>query len=407
MIRLLILLGVLFFMDWYALQAIFPFLQHEDHRIWVCLINYMIPILILFSMLIFRQDSTRIGKRRAFLTLLRSSLIGFYIAKFLLFIFVLLDDLRRLLILIMCQMSSNHMMVERSGMWLKAGIILSSLLFLILLYGMLRNQYRYQVKRLKLSFPNWPNALHGLKILQISDIHSGSFNNLDAVKKGVEKINKQEADIVFFTGDLVNNVAEEIAPFEHIFSQVKSKHGVWSILGNHDYGDYVRWTSQEEKKQNLRNLIAAHRRMGWEILLNENEIITINDAQLAIIGVENYSADKRFSKYGDLQKSIRGTENEAARILLSHDPSHWIDQVVDAHPTIGLTLSGHTHGFQFGIELGDWFKWSPVQYVYKQWAGLYQRGQQYLYVNRGFGFLGYPGRVGILAEITVIEIDCK
>jgi uncharacterized protein len=273
-----------------------------------------------------------------------------------------------------------------------------------LLYGM-SNRYNYQLKNIKVPFANLPEALKKIKIIQISDVHSGSFTDVAAVQKGIDLIMAQKPDLIFFTGDLVNNVAIEMKDYISVFAQLKAPLGVYSTLGNHDYGDYyfVDESQAQDKINNLNHLKEIHKQMGWQLLLNENKILNINGHPLAIIGVENISGSNKFHTYGHLDTALKGAENIEHKILLSHDPSHW-DKEVNAHPTnIQLTLSGHTHGMQFGLEL-PFLKWSPVKYLYKQWAGLYQQNERFLYVNRGFGFLGYPGRVGVMPEITVIEL---
>jgi hypothetical protein len=239
-------------------------------------------------------------------------------------------------------------------------------------------------------------------VVQISDIHTGSFFNRKAVAGGVDLINAQKADVVFFTGDLVNNQSSEAKPYLDIFKRVKADLGVYSTMGNHDYGDYRSWSSDQAKQQDVKNLHEMHGYMGWDLLLNENRFLKVDNEEIAILGLENWGAG-RFSKYGDLPRTIKGTEETPFKILLSHDPSHWDAQVRPEYPDIDLQLAGHTHGMQFGIEIGD-FRWSPSQYIYKQWADLYQEGDQFIYVNRGFGYIGYPGRVGILPEITVLEL---
>ena len=272
-----------------------------------------------------------------------------------------------------------------------------------LAYGM-TNRYRYKIRRVPVLLKDLPQGFKGLKIAQISDIHSGSFDNQEAVSEGVASILKEKPDLILFTGDLVNNKAEEIVPYMDIFKVLKAPLGVYAILGNHDYGDYVSWSSDEAKKQNLEQLKQHHDSMGWRLLINEHVILERNNQQIALIGIENWGA-RGFTKYGDMKKAVAGLEdsNMPVKILMSHDPSHWDAQVCKDYQDIALTLSGHTHGMQFGIEIPG-FKWSPVQYLYKQWAGLYQQQDQYLYVNRGFGFLGYQGRLGILPEITIIEL---
>jgi uncharacterized protein len=281
------------------------------------------------------------------------------------------------------------------------GTVAGAGIFGSLVYGF-RNKYRYQVKRIDLSYTNLPAAFRGLKIVHISDIHSGSFTDKEAVSKGVDKIMHEKADLVLFTGDLVNNVSDEMKDYMEVFSMIKAPMGVYSTLGNHDYGDYVHWNSPEEKNANLDRLKEIHSELGWRLLMNEHCVLQKEDQQIALIGIENWSAKKRFTRYGDLSKAYAGTENFPFKILMSHDPSHWKAEVTKKYPSIDLMLSGHTHGMQFGLEIPG-LKWSPVQYFYNEWAGLYEEGDQKLYVNRGYGFLGYPGRVGILPEITVIQ----
>jgi predicted MPP superfamily phosphohydrolase len=254
-----------------------------------------------------------------------------------------------------------------------------------------------------LVLPNLPAAFNGLKIVQLSDIHTGSFVSSEPLEKALRMIQEQNADVIFFTGDLVNNITEEAIPYTEIFKQVKAPLGVYSTLGNHDYGDYVQWPSVEAKQKNFEDIKNLHAEFGWKLLMNEHIILKKGDAEIAVLGVENWGAAMRFPKYGDLKKAHAGTENFPVKLLLSHDPSHWDAQVRKQYPDIDLTFSGHTHGMQFGIEIPG-FRWSPSKYIYKQWADLYQEGKQFLYVNRGLGFLGYPGRVGILPEITVVEL---
>ena len=256
-----------------------------------------------------------------------------------------------------------------------------------------------------MAFSNLPAAFKGLKIVHISDIHSGSFTDKQAVMKGVEKIMKEKPDLILFTGDLVNNTADEMADYMDVFDKLNAPMGVYSTLGNHDYGDYVHWENPEAKKANLERLKVIHHKLGWRLLVNEHVILENgqeND-KIALIGIENWSAKSSFPKYGDMKKAYEGTSEYPFKILMSHDPSHWDAEVRTKYPDVDLMLAGHTHGMQFGVEVPG-FKWSPVQYVYRQWAGLYEQAHQKLYVNRGYGFIGYPGRVGILPEITVIEL---
>ncbi|MES2590534.1 MAG: metallophosphoesterase [Bacteroidota bacterium] len=271
------------------------------------------------------------------------------------------------------------------------------------IYGMVKGAFDYKVRSVRVVLPNLPSSFNGFKIVQISDIHSGSFVSTEHVEEAVKIINQQGADVVFFTGDLVNNRASETEPFMEVLNKIKAPMGIFSTLGNHDYGDYVSWESADAKIQNLNDLKKVHAQLGWKLLMNEHVAIQKGDDHIAVIGIENWGGNLNFPKYGDMKKAHSGTEKYPVKLLLSHDPSHWNMQVREEYKDIDITFSGHTHGFQFGIEIPG-FKWSPSQYVYKQWAGLYQQQNQYLYVNRGLGFLGYPGRVGILPEITVMEL---
>lgn len=326
-----------------------------------------------------------------------SVLAGLFFAKFFGSVVFLADDVSRVVQLL------GGESVERSYALSWAGIAAGGLLFGVLVYGF-GNKYKYQVKKVRLNYDNLPASFHGLKIVHISDIHSGSFTNKEAVLKGVEQIMASQPDLILFTGDLVNNVADEMRDYMDVFSQLKAPLGVYSILGNHDYGDYVQWPDVQAKTNNMENLKSNHEKIGWKLLLNEHQVIQIKGHPVSIIGVENFSASRRFSKYGNLAKAYDGVPAQSLQFLLSHDPSHWDHEVNSRYPDISLTCSGHTHGFQFGVEIPGYFRWSPSQYVYNQWAGLYRKGKQFLYVNRGFGFLGYPGRVGILPEITLLEL---
>jgi hypothetical protein len=337
-------------------------------------------------------------------------LVGLFFAKILGSVFFLVDDLRRsglwLLSKILPDTGAQFMgegnSIPRSTFMSWLGLGIGGSLFGTLLYGF-GNKYNYQVKNVKLSFANLPQAFKGLKIVHISDIHSGSFQNKEAVNRGVNLILQQNADLVLFTGDLVNDRADEMTDYMDVFNRVKAPLGVFSSLGNHDYGDYVSWPSQQEKSANLERLKEVHANLGWRLLMNEHVLLDKSGDQIALLGIENWGAKGRFPKYGKMHEAYPGTEKIPFKILLSHDPSHWDAEVKLKYPDVDLMLAGHTHGMQFGLE-NPYFKWSPVKWMYKQWAGLYEDGNQKLYVNRGYGFIGYPGRVGILPEITVIEL---
>lgn len=280
---------------------------------------------------------------------------------------------------------------------------LAAIPFSALIYGMIRGKHNYRVLKYTLHFPDLPENFDGFKITQFSDMHSGSFDNKEKLEYAVDLINEQESDVILFTGDMVNNKAEEMHPWMDTFSKLSAEKGTFSILGNHDYGDYVIWDSDEEKEKNLDELKKLQADLGFKLLLNEHQFIEKDGQRIALVGVENWGAGG-FKKAGDLQKAQAGLTNDEFKILMSHDPSHWDKQVIGDDLNYHLTLSGHTHGMQFGIEIPGWIKWSPVSLRYPRWAGLYQEGGQILNVNRGFGVLAYPGRVGMPPEITVIEL---
>jgi predicted MPP superfamily phosphohydrolase len=338
-------------------------------------------------------------------------IVGLFFAKLIAAVFFLLDDIRRGIQWVAGKLffSNTEGETMQEGTKISRSIFLSWIgmiagggLFGSLVYGF-SNKYNYHIRRQRLSFANLPASFKGIRIVHISDIHSGSFANRQAVDHGVQKILDEKPDLILFTGDLVNDMASEMNNYMDVFSRLSAPMGVYSTLGNHDYGDYVHWPSLDEKKANLERLKNVHGELGWRLLMNEFVELTREDGKIALLGIENWSAKARFPKYGDLKKAYNGASGYPFKILMSHDPSHWDAQVRPSYPDIDLTLSGHTHGMQFGVEIPG-FRWSPVQYIYKQWAGLYEEGSQKLYVNRGYGFLGYPGRVGILPEITVIEL---
>ena len=275
--------------------------------------------------------------------------------------------------------------------------------FASLLYGMYQGKYNFRVIKHTLQFDDLPEAFDGYKITHISDIHSGSFDNRPEIERAVNMVKAQKSDIILFTGDLVNNKSSELLPWKDLFAELKADDGVFSVLGNHDYGDYIDWNSAAEKSQNLEELKQLQKEMGYDLLLNENRFIERNGQRLALLGVENWGKGG-FKKAGDLKKASKGVRPDDFKILMSHDPSHWDEVVLKDEHRYHLTLSGHTHGMQFGVEIPGWFKWSPIKYRYKHWAGIYKVKGEYINVNRGFGYLGYPGRVGIWPEITVIEL---
>ncbi len=372
-------------------------------------IYWAFTLIAIASFLIFiftTQDF--LGKK--FRTYLFAIVIGLFLAKIVAAVFFLVDDIRRGIQWVAGKLFFNNTEFEGAGEGISRSTFLSWLglaaggtLFGSLLVGF-SNKYNYQVKRLQMAFDNLPASFKGLKIVHISDIHSGSFTDKKAVSHGVEKILNEKADIILFTGDLVNDRSTEMHDYMDVFNQLKAPMGVYSTLGNHDYGDYVHWPSNGvSKEQNLENLKKVHADLGWRLLMNEHVVLEKNGEQIALLGIENWSNKARFPKHGRMDLAHAGTEKYPFKILMSHDPSHWDAQVKPTYSDVDLVLSGHTHGMQFGVEIPG-FKWSPVQYLYKQWDGLYEDGKQKLYVNPGYGFIGYPGRVGILPEITVIEL---
>jgi hypothetical protein len=339
-----------------------------------------------------------------------ATIVGFFFAKLLASVIFLVDDLRRAIQWGVAKIFFRNTEgegevnegISRSVFLSWLGIGIGGSLISSLIYGF-SNKYNYQVRRVPLSYSNLPSSFRGLKIVQISDIHSGSFDNKKAVEKGVQMIMDLNPDLILFTGDLINDRSTEMISYQDAFSRLKAPMGVFSTLGNHDYGDYVKWPTENDREQNLEHLKKIQAEMGWRLLMNEHVVLQKDGQEIVLIGIENWSAKARFPKHGKMWEAYPGAEKYPFKILMSHDPSHWDAEVRPKYEDIDLTLAGHTHGMQFGIEIPG-FKWSPVKYVYNQWAGLYEEGKQKLYVNRGYGFIGYPGRVGILPEITLIEL---
>ena len=284
----------------------------------------------------------------------------------------------------------------------KLALGLAALPFAGLLYGIVKGRHNYKVLKYQLPFKDLPQAFDGFKITQITDIHSGSFTNKEKIQYGVDLINAQQSDMILFTGDIVNNFAHEMDDWIDVFKELKAPMGKFSILGNHDYGDYSDWKTPEDKKENFSKVKDIHPKIGFELLLNEHRFIEKDGDKIALVGVENWG--KGFNQSGDLDKASLGLKKDDFKILMSHDPSHWEYKIKKDPKHYQLTLSGHTHGLQFGIEIPGFIKWSPAKYVYKQWAGLYEEFGRYINVNRGFGYHAFPGRVGIWPEITVIEL---
>ncbi len=337
---------------------------------------------------------------------------SFMVLAFVLSCFMLLEDVFRLSVLGIGKLYDPTAAISSRRKFISTiGLGLAVLPFGALLYGMYKGKYNYKVLQYTMEFEDLPDAFDGYQITQISDVHSGSFDDRDKIAYGIDLINKQESDVLLFTGDMVNNETSEMEPWKDLFGKLKAKDGKFAVLGNHDYGDYKRWHENEQqnellKKNNLEALKQLQKEMGFDLLLNESRYLEKNGSRIALIGVENWGKGG-FKKAGDLQKAKAGIHKNDFKILMSHDPSHWEAEVIPDDYHYHLTLSGHTHGMQFGIEIPGWFKWSPVKWRYKQWAGIYEELGQYINVNRGFGFIGYPGRFGIWPEITVITLKKK
>lgn len=369
---------------------------------WIVSYSYYLYSIITIALLLYGFESSRLGK-----TLGQVFFFLLFLPKVLSSGFLIFDDIIRLTRFLIGSFFSKDVSGTSDGTGISRlrflqisalgsfGLLLSSLT-----YGVVKGGYNYTVKRIKLKIPNLPKEFQGMKLAQVSDLHVGSFMSLEPMKEAVDLINKQDVEMLFFTGDLVNDKAEEAIDFIDVFKGVK--HKVYSVLGNHDYPEYVYSRDDHvSRKKNFDLMVDIHKQMEFDLLMNENRIVERNGKKLAIIGIENWGSS--FSKYGDMKKAYKGAEDADVKLLLSHDPSHWDLQVRPKYSDIDVTFAGHTHGMQFGIEaLG--IKFSPAQWVYKQWAGLYKNKKQQLYVNRGLGFVGYPGRVGINPEITVFEL---
>ncbi|MBT6161975.1 metallophosphoesterase [Flavobacteriaceae bacterium] len=399
------ILTILFFVlfEGYAFQAVRTLTQQKS--IWMV---YGFLVLVIFGNMLYqsltfdRTTGMQVGMMYG---------IGFFISLFVfqlvLILFLLFEDIVRIPITIYNFFTKTQSdlgyLPGRRKLLSQIALGLAAVPLVSLLYGMYRGRYNYKVLHYALEYDDLPEAFDGFTMTQISDIHSGSFDNAEKVQYGVDLINEQKSDVIFFTGDLVNNKCDEVLPWVTTFSQLKATHGVYSVLGNHDYGDYADWENDAAKGENMERLYATQKKMGWDLLRNEARWIEKDGQKIAVVGVENWGKGG-FKKAGDLNQALSGVAPEDFKILLSHDPSHWEAEVLPHPAPVQLTLSGHTHGMQFGIEIPGWFKWSPVQWRYKQWAGIYGTEQQRLNVNRGFGFLAYPGRVGMWPEITVITL---
>ena len=400
------IISILFFLifQWYSYQAIKTFTSNR----WLLFAYFLFVIMVVGNLLFYTVVLERSTSNEPRLMYAIGFFISLFVFQILVTILLLGEDIFRIPQGIYAYFSKMpdqvQFLPQRRKLISQIAIGLAAIPFASLLYGMFRGKYNFKVLSYKLEYDDLPEAFEGFKIAQISDIHSGSFDSPKKVQYGVDLVNAQDADVVFFTGDLVNNRAEEILPWIQTFNKINAKHGVYSILGNHDYGDYSPWESPEAKKKNMEDLKKAQKKMSWDLLLNESRFIEKQGQRIAILGVENWGSGG-FKKAGDLNKALSNVAAEDFKILMSHDPSHWEAEVIPHPFNIHLTLSGHTHGMQFGIEIPGWVKWSPIKWRYKQCAGIYEKLNQRLNVNRGFGYLAYPGRVGIWPEVTVITLN--
>ena len=325
--------------------------------------------------------------------------------KLIIILFLFFEDISRLVLSIINFFFnfSDAKIFERRSFLSKIALLVASIPIPFVLYGIYKGRYNYKVYKYDLSFDDLPEDFDGYQITHISDIHSGSLKNKNNVEYAVKLINEQKSDLILFTGDIINNKSNELIKWKDLLSTMKASDGKFSVLGNHDYGDYVNWNNKQEKEDNFSDLLNFQKQMGFKLLLNENIKIKKGESNISLIGVENWGKG-RFKKKGDIDKACIGLNERDFKIVLSHDPSHWDKILIDHKTHFHLTLSGHTHGMQFGIEIPGWVKWSPAKWAYRQWAGLYNEKNQFLNVNRGFGVLGFPGRVGIPPEISVITL---
>lgn len=402
LLRLFILCAILFVIELYAFQAFKTLIKPR----WI-LVSYKLLSLaaLVFIVYSFTQFDRSVGQTKQTL-LTMGLLLVIYIPKIVVTVVMLGEDVYRVImgsVNHFIDNGNNDFLASRRKFVSQIGLGLAAVPFLSLIYGMTIGKYNYKVIKQRIFFPDLPDAFDGFTITHISDVHSGSFDNPEKINYAIDLINEQEADMILFTGDIVNTHAKEMHPWIDSFKRIKNyPSGKYSVLGNHDYGEYVDWPTQAEKEKNFQDIKNLYGDIDFKLLLNEHTFITKGNDRIALVGVENWGHN--FKQAGDLNKASQHVNKEDFKILMSHDPSHWEHEVKKHDKHFHLTLSGHTHGMQFGIEIPGFFKWSLAQYVYKQWAGLYEEFGRYVYVNRGFGFHAYPGRVGIMPEITVIQL---
>lgn len=401
MIRWIVFLVFVIILEIYAFQAFKTLIKSKWFFVFYYVTSAIALAYIIYQLYHFDRS---VGQTPQTMTTF-GLLLLLYVPKLLLTIILFGEDIIRVFVGLFSLVNSNSeaFLPERRKFVSQIALGIAAIPFTSFLYGITFGKYNFKVIKQTLFFPDLPEAFDGTTITHISDVHSGSFDDAEKIQYAINLINEQNSDMVLFTGDIVNTHATEMDPWIDTFKRIHNpKFGKFSVLGNHDYGEYINWPSQQDKIQNFENIKAIHGKIDFKLLLNEHVKIKKDNQELAIVGVENWG--RKFGERGDLNLASQGLKKEDFKIVMSHDPSHWDEKIQHDDNHYHLTLSGHTHGLQFGIEIPGWIKWSPVQYVYKQWAGLYENAGRYIYVNRGFGFHAYPGRVGIMPEITVIEL---
>lgn len=399
MFSLIVALAIIAILEIYTFQAVKTISKIK----WIKWVSLAISLVIYSYFFYSMFTRSRYSGQTPQLQLGVGFMLTILIPKLLVFIPLFGEDIVRVVAKLISYFKGNVQPIAGRRKFLsQLALGIAAIPFASFLYGMIQGRYNYKVLKYQLSFKDLPDAFDGFTITQISDIHSGSFTNKEKIQYGVKMINEQQSDMILFTGDLVNNKADEMDNWVDVFSQLKASHGKYSILGNHDYGDYTEWPTPEDKVKNFDDIKKMHPKIGFELLCNEHKHIEKDGDKIALVGVENWG--RGFNKAGDLSKASEGIAKEEFKILMTHDPSHWDEEVKDNDFHYHLTLSGHTHGLQMGIEIPGLIKWSPSQYVYKQWAGVYEKAGRFINVNRGFGYHAFPGRVGIWPEISVIEL---
>ncbi|MGJ8745526.1 metallophosphoesterase [Polaribacter sp.] len=397
---LIILSVFIIILEIYTFQAFKTISKNKFVRYFSLFISLAVYINLLYMVL----NYSRSNGQTPYFQMTAGIVLTFLIPKLIILLFLFGEDIYRYVFKLISAISSNETkyLASRRKFISQLALGLASIPFAAFIYGIIQGKYNYKVIKYSLTFKDLPPAFDGYTITHISDIHSGSFTNKEKIKYGVDLINEQKSDLMLFTGDIVNNKADEMDIWIDVFDKLEAKEGKYSILGNHDYGDYMDWKNPQDKINNFQQVKDIHQKIGFDLLLDEHRYLEKDGQKIALIGVENWG--KGFNQAGDLPKATANINQEDFKILMSHDPSHWEYKVKNDDFNYQLTLSGHTHGLQMGIEIPGWIKWSPSKYAYKQWAGLYEEFGRYINVNRGFGYHAFPGRVGIWPEITVIEL---